>query len=47
LAVHPAIAGLFEQNQEWLQQLSKQVGGAVTLRADPSIAMSAGHAERP
>ena len=47
LAVHPAIAGCFEQRQEWLQQLSKQVGGAVTLRADPSIAMSAGHAERP
>ena len=47
LAAHPAVVAVLEQNQDWLDQLSKQVGGSITLRADPSIAISAGHAERP
>ena len=47
LAAHPAVIGVLEQRPGWLDQLGKQVGGTVTLRADPSIAISAGHAERP
>jgi hypothetical protein len=46
LAVHPAVVAVLERRQEWLDRLSMQVGGAVTLRADPLIAISAGHAER-
>jgi hypothetical protein len=46
LVAHPAVVAVLEANPGWLNQLSRQVGGAVTLRADPSIAMSAGHAER-
>jgi ribonuclease G len=47
LVAHPAVIAELEQRPEWLDRLSHQLGGAVTLRADPSVAMSAGHAERP
>ena len=46
LAAHPAVTAVLETKPDWLDQLSRLVGGAVTLRADPSLAMSAGHAER-
>ena len=45
LAAHPAVVAVLERNPEWLGALARQVGGAVSLRADPSLAMSAGHAE--
>ncbi len=47
LAAHPAVTAVLEANPGWLETLSRQVGGAVTLRRDPSLAMSAGHAQRP
>ena len=47
LAAHPAVIAILEGKIDWIEQLARQVGGAVTLRADPSIAMSAGHAEKP
>jgi len=47
LVAHPAVVGVFQQNQDWLDQLGRFAGGVVTLRADPSIAISAAHAERP
>jgi hypothetical protein len=47
LVAHPAVVAVLEQKQDWLDQLGKQVGGTVTLRAEPSIAISASHAERP
>ena len=31
--------------EEWLEALARRVGGSVTLRADPRLAMSGGHAE--
>ena len=37
---------VLEGQPGWLDRLARQVGGAVTLRSDPSLAMSAGHAER-
>lgn len=46
LVSHPAVVQLLDQRSDWIERLAKQVGGAVTLRADPSIAMSASHAER-
>lgn len=43
LAAHPAvIAGI---PPAWVNALSRQVGGAVRLRGDPSLAMSGGHVE--
>lgn len=47
LAAHPSVIAVLERRPDWLDQLGKQVGGAVTLRADPLIAMSAAHAEKP
>ena len=47
LVAHPAVVDVLERRQDWLDQLAKQVGGAVTLRTDPLIAISSSHAERP
>ena len=30
----------------WTEQLARQIGGTVTLRAEPSLAMSAAYAQR-
>ncbi len=46
LAAHSAIIAELNRNPDWLDQLSRRTGGLVTLRSDPSLAMSAGHAER-
>ena len=46
LVAHPAIVALLEARPDWIEALSRQVGGSVTLRADPSIAMSGAYAER-
>lgn len=46
LAAHPAVIAVLGGHRDWLDQLSRQVGGAVTLRSDASLAMSAGYAER-
>lgn len=46
LVAHPAVVSVMEHDRNWIDRLARQVGGAVTLRADPSIAMSAGHAEK-
>ena len=45
LVAHPAVVAILEANPEWLDALARQVGGAVSLRADPALPMSAGHAE--
>jgi hypothetical protein len=45
LAAHPAVIAVVERHPDWLEALACQVGGAVALRADPSLAISAGHAE--
>ena len=46
LVAHPSVMRVLEQKIGWLDRLARQVGGAVTLRSDVSLAMSAGHAER-
>ena len=40
-----AVIAVIERNPGWLEALARQVGGAVTLRSDPALAISAGHAE--
>ena len=45
LVGHPAVIAVLEHGGEWTEQLARQVGGAVHLRADSTIAMSAGYAE--
>ena len=45
LVGHPAIITVLERKAEWLEALTRQVGGAVGLRADPALPMSGGYAE--
>ena len=45
LAAHPAVTAVLAAKPEWLDQLARQVGGEVSLRADPSLPMSGGYAE--
>ena len=45
LAAHLAVIDQLERHSDWIDQLSRQVGGPVALRADPRLAMSAGYAE--
>lgn len=46
LAAHPAVITELNRNPGWLDRISRHTGGLITLRSDPSLAMSAGHAER-
>jgi hypothetical protein len=47
LVAHPSVVRVLGEQRGWLDRLARQVGGAVTLRTDASLAMSAGHVERP
>lgn len=45
LVAHPAVIAVLEAKPAWVEQLARQVGGAVGLRAEPALPMSGGHAE--
>jgi hypothetical protein len=45
LVLNSRVAAVIEAHPGWLEQLSRQRGGAVTLRADPGLAISGGHVE--
>jgi hypothetical protein len=45
LVAHPAIVAVLESCPVWLDRLSSQIGGAVSLRADAALPMSGGYAE--
>lgn len=45
LAAHPAVIAVLERHPDWLEALARQLGGAIGLRGDPALPMSAGHAE--
>jgi ribonuclease G len=45
IVANPALSALFETRGDWIAELSRQVGGAVELRADAALAMSGGYAE--
>jgi hypothetical protein len=44
LVANPAVIAALETQPRWIDALSRQVGGAIGLRADPNLPMSAGHA---
>ena len=46
LVAHPAVASALERRSDWLDRLARQVGGAVTLRSEPSLPIHGGHAEK-
>jgi hypothetical protein len=45
IVAQPAIIALLEVRREWIQTLSRQVGGTIELRADATLPMSGGYAE--
>ena len=45
LVGHPAVIAVLEQRRDWLDALARQVGGAVTLRGDPSLPIHGAYAE--
>ena len=45
LVAHPAIIQLLEQRVDWLDTLARQLGGNVSLRAEPSLPISGAYAE--
>jgi hypothetical protein len=46
LVAHPAVTAVLESKPEWIEALARQVGGAISLRSDPALPISAGHAEQ-
>jgi hypothetical protein len=46
LAVHPGVQAILEAHPAWIEQLARQIGGVVSLRADARLTMSGGHAEK-
>lgn len=46
LAAHPALVAVLESNPGWIDSLSRQVGGAVSLRADASIPIHGAYVEK-
>lgn len=45
LVACPALINLLHSRAEWIELLARQLGGAVELRADPALPISAGYAE--
>ena len=45
LVAHPAVTGVLERNPAWLHALSRQIGGAVTLRSEPTLPIHGTYAE--
>ena len=45
IAAHPAVVAVLERQADWIETLGRQIGGAVTLRADASIPIHGGYAE--
>jgi len=45
IAAHPAVIAVLERRNEWIEVLERQIGGAVTLRSEPSLPIHAGYAE--
>ena len=45
LVGHPAVIAMLESRPDWLDTLARQVGGAISLRADAALPMSGGYAE--
>jgi ribonuclease G len=46
LVAHPAVITALDANADWRVTLARQVGGPVSLRAEASLPMSGGYAER-
>jgi hypothetical protein len=46
LAASPAVISVLESKPEWLGEMSRQIGGAVTLRPEPRLPIHGAYAEK-
>lgn len=46
LVADPAVIAILQGRPDWIDALARQVGGAVTLRADPSLPIESAYAEK-
>jgi Ribonuclease G/E len=46
VVAHPAVIAVLQSRPDWIDALSRQVGGAVELRSDPALPISGGYAEK-
>jgi ribonuclease G len=46
LVAHPALIAQLENRPDWMEALAGQIGGAITLRADPSLPIHGAYAEK-
>lgn len=46
IVAHPRVIAVLEEHEGWITTLSAHQGGAITLRADAAMAMSAGYATK-
>jgi hypothetical protein len=47
LVAHPALIAFLQSRSEWIEALSRQLGGTIELRVDAALPMSGGYAEKP
>ena len=47
IVAHPALIAVLEAHPAWREALAAQLGGAISLRADPALPISGGYGERP
>ena len=47
LVAHPSLIAVLGRHKEWIEALSRQLGGTIELRADAALPMSGGYAEKP
>ena len=45
VVAHPAVIAVLERQSDWIEALERQIGGAVTLRGEPSLPIHGGYAE--
>ena len=45
LVAHPAVYAVLSSHSGWTSELARQIGGAVSLRADPALPISGAYAE--
>jgi ribonuclease G len=45
LVAHPTLIAVLEAKPKWLDTIARQIGGAVSLRAEPSLPIHGGYAE--
>ena len=46
LVAPPAVIAVLQDKPDWVESLARQIGGRVSLRSDPSLPISANHAEQ-